>query len=128
MSLARIITDGAIPPARILIYGPHGIGKTTWACSAPAPIVIQTEDGLGRLRVPHFPLCRTYADVLESIGALYTDEHEYKTVVLDSLDWLEQLIWSSLAVPVASGPPSIEGHGYGKGYQYAADRNVAGVR
>ena len=79
----------------MIIYGEAGIGKTTFATSAPAPIVIQTEDGLGVLDAPRFPLATTFDDVLESLQVLATENHEFKSVVVDSLDWLEPLIWQA---------------------------------
>ena len=79
-------------PLRLLVFGPHGVGKTTFACNAPAPIVIQTEDGLGMLETPAFPLATDTANVFEALETLYNQEHEFRTVVLDSTDWLDNLI------------------------------------
>lgn len=79
-------------PLRLLPYGPHGVGKTTWAAQAPDPIFIQTEDGLGMLETPAFPLATSVAEVHEAIGTLYSESHEFRTVVLDSADWLDNLI------------------------------------
>jgi hypothetical protein len=122
ISLSSIKQNVPMPP-RIVVYGPEGLGKSTFASQAPSPIFIPTEDGLGKLVVKTFPLCTSYADVLEALGVLYNEKHEFKTVVLDSLDWLEALIWQEVAVvPKEGGPKSVEGHGYGKGYLYAADK------
>lgn len=109
-----------IAPPRIMLYGAHGVGKTTFASQAPNPVFIQTEDGLGSIRTTAFPLATSYQDVINAIGALYSEEHSYQTVVLDSLDWLESLIWQHVAR--VGGQASIEGFGYGKGYLFAADR------
>ena len=108
----------ALPP-RIVIYGEHGLGKSTFAAGAPAPIFIQTEDGLASLDVASFPLAARHEDVLEAVGALYAEEHDFETVVLDSLDWCEKLIWSYVARKHDKG--SIEDFGYGKGYTVAAE-------
>lgn len=99
---------------RIIIHGEPGIGKTTWACSAPDPVVIQTEDGLGNLDVAAFPLARSLSDVMEALAALYTEDHPYRSLVVDSLDWLEPLIWRHVCEQ--HGKASIEEFGYGKGY------------
>jgi hypothetical protein len=113
ISLSSLSRSSTKPP-RVLIHGMPGIGKTTFACSAPAPVVIQTEDGLGTLDVPAFPLAKSYDDVMQAIGALYEEPHEYQTVVLDSLDWLEPLVWAKTCATL--GVDSIEEPGYGKGY------------
>ena len=108
----------ALPP-RIVIYGEHGLGKSTFAAGAPAPIFIQTEDGLASLDVASFPLAARHEDVLEAVGALYNEQHSFETVVLDSLDWCEKLIWSYVARK--HDKQSIEDFGYGKGYTVAAE-------
>lgn len=73
---------------RLCFYGAHGIGKSTLASQFPAPIFIPTEDGLDALEVTSFPLATSLDDVRGSIGTLATQEHQFKTVVLDSVDWL----------------------------------------
>ena len=78
-----------------------------------------TEDGLGILKVPHFPLARTFDAVMEALAALYSEPHDYKTVVVDSVDWLEPLVWARPARTTAGR--SIEEPGYGKGYVAALD-------
>ena len=77
---------------RTYLYGPHGIGKNTWAAGAPNPIFIQTEDGMGLLESAAFPLATTSAQVHEAISVLYYEAHDFQTVVLDSADWLDNLI------------------------------------
>jgi hypothetical protein len=63
MTLDSITTNRATLPPRIVIYGDHGLGKTTFAASAPNAIVLRTEDGLAGLRVRTFPIARSYADL-----------------------------------------------------------------
>jgi hypothetical protein len=106
-------------PPRIILYGTEGIGKSTFGAGAPAAVFVQTEDGLGEIDCHAFPLARTLADVKANLAALYTEPHEYQTVVLDSLDWLERLIWEEVCR--AFGVKSIEkaDGGYGKGYTHA---------
>lgn len=91
-NLSSISRNKGIKAPRIMVYGTHGLGKTTFAAQAPAPIFIQTEDGLGNLEVDHFPLSKQYGDVRDQITALYTEDHEFRTVVIDSVDWLQNLI------------------------------------
>lgn len=113
ISLSSIQRNKAKPP-RILVHGMPGIGKTTFACAAPSPIVMQTEDGLGVLDVPAFPMPKTYNEVMEALVALYSEEHDYQTLVIDSLDWLEPIVWQGACE--ANEWESIESPSYGKGY------------
>jgi hypothetical protein len=46
-------------PPRIMIYGSEGVGKSTFGASAPKPIFIQTEDGLGEIDCAKFPLAKS---------------------------------------------------------------------
>ena len=49
--LSSITTGPAITPPRLLVYGPHGVGKTTFLSEAPSPILLPTEDGKGKLDI-----------------------------------------------------------------------------
>lgn len=119
ISLDSIKRGGDAKPPVALVHGVGGVGKTTLAAGAPEPIFVRTEDGLGNLDVAAFPLAANLGEVMEALGVLAGGGHEYKTVVVDSVDWLEQLIWRQVAID--SGHTSIEGLGYGKGYVLALD-------
>jgi hypothetical protein len=82
----------SIHAPRVFLYATHGIGKSTWAAGAPDPIFICTEDGLGSIDTSSFPIATKSADVMAAIATLYNEKHDYKTVVLDSVDWLENII------------------------------------
>jgi hypothetical protein len=88
--LQRITTGRTSAPPRLLVYGTEGIGKSTLASHAPRPIFIQTEDGLGEIDCHKFPLANSFDDVVGSLEALRTEKHDYQSVVVDSLDWLER--------------------------------------
>lgn len=86
-----------VVPPRIVIYGGHGIGKSTLASQFPRPIFISTEDGLDSLDVISFPRANHVNDVVKSVKTLIKEEHDFKTVVIDSVDWLiEPLIVSNV--------------------------------
>jgi hypothetical protein len=106
-------------PPRIIVYGTEGIGKSTLAARAPQPVFVQTEDGLGEIDCHKFPLAGSFDDVIAALTELHTEEHAFQSIVVDSLDWLERLIWD--AVCETYGAKSIEkvDGGYGKGYIYA---------
>lgn len=108
-------------PPRIMVYGTEGVGKSSCASRAPRPIFIQTEDGLNEIDCAKFPLARSLDEVLSALTELATEEHSFETIVIDSLDWLERMIWD--AVCRRESVTSIEkvGGGYGKGYSLALD-------
>lgn len=81
-----------IKPPRIFVYGVEGIGKTTFAAGAPSPIFLQSEDGQGALDLARFPPIEKVQDVRDALATLYLNEHDFGCVVLDTADWLEQLI------------------------------------
>lgn len=116
-SRLNVVKTNEVKPPRIVLYGGPGVGKTTFAASADAPIFICTEDGLGQLTVDHFPLVTTYEQIIDHIDALVSENHDYKTVVIDSLDWLESIIWAKVAAD--QGVTSIESIGFAKGYIFA---------
>ncbi len=117
--LEQIQIEAKPAPRRITLYGVHGVGKSTWGAATPEPIFIQTEDGLGDIKAPRFPLAASFGDVISAMGELYTEKNPFQTLVIDSLDWLEKLIWSEVCK--RKGVDSIEDIGYGKGYIFVMD-------
>jgi hypothetical protein len=108
-------------PPRIMAYGTEGIGKSTLAAGTPRPIFVQTEDGLGEIDCDKLPLIRSFDDVLAALTELETEAHDYETVVVDSLDWLERLIWDAVCKRETATTIEKVGGGYGKGYVLALD-------
>ncbi len=119
--LSSIVSSSAsFAPQRILLYGVQGLGKTTFGCTFESPILLRTEDGAAALDVPTFPtVCQSYGDIIAALSALHDGEHNFKTLVLDSLDWLEPLVFAQTCARLSV--PSIESVGYGKGYTEADD-------
>jgi len=119
MSLANIRSGRVSRPDRIILAGTEGVGKSTFAAGAPSPIFIAAEDGIGHLDVSSFPEPETIADVYEAIRVLRHDKHDHKTVVIDTVDWLEPLVWDEVCK--RNSWKNIEEPGYGKGFTIALD-------
>lgn len=119
ISMASLRRGAEVKAPRIMLHAPHGIGKTSLGAGMPKPVIIQTEDGLGMIDMPSFGLLKTYADVMDAVASLYSEEHDFQTVVIDSLDWLEPMVWTETCL--LNKWKDIEQPGFGKGYAAALD-------
>lgn len=121
MTLSSVVT-GPTDPWRVLLYGEPTVGKSTFGASAPAPIFLGAEDGTGRLDVPRFPPAQTWRDVLDALRELTEEPHAYKTIVIDTLDSLEPLVYRHVVGrdPKAENIEQVGG-GFQKGYVVAVD-------
>jgi len=117
--LERMHKGRRFEPSRLEVHGCEGIGKSSLAAQAPSPAFIATEDGLGQIDCHAFPLARCYEDVVGYLEALRDERHDYQTVVIDTVDWLERLIWNRVCLD--RNVKNIEDIGYQKGYVFALD-------
>jgi hypothetical protein len=118
---------------RCVFYGAEGVGKTTLAANAPDPIWLDAEDGSGLVTVARYPfregedghVPRTYQDLVDAVSDLTRSPHDYKTLVIDTADAVEALLWRHIVQrdkgKVKAALENIEDYGYGKGYQVAVD-------
>jgi hypothetical protein len=104
---------------KIVIVGQGKIGKTTFAAMAPNAIGILTEDGADAVDANAFPLASSLTEVYAAIDTLISQEHDFQTLFIDSLDWLEPLVQDHVCK--ANNWKNIEQPGFGKGYVAAAE-------
>lgn len=75
----------------ITIAGSAGRGKTTFGSTFPNPVLIRVEDGSASVPdMPALPLCKTYEEVVEQLALLVKEDHDFKTVVIDSVTKLDE--------------------------------------
>ena len=115
----NILTGRIARPQKAVIFGPEGIGKSTLAAQFPAPVFLDTEGGTHHLDVARRPPPELWDDVTKAVAALATEAHEFKTLVLDTVDWLEKLLVDHVCKQ--ANKTSIEDFGYGKGYVVLAE-------
>lgn len=109
------------------VVGEAGMGKTTLAATFPKPVFIRTEDGMASLAgmdVQAFPVARSFSEVMEQIAVLAREEHDFKTLVIDSITQLNTIIEKEIVEsepnPKNRSMPKCCG-GYGAGYAMASE-------
>ena len=112
------ITRGPVKSAiKMLVYGPEGVGKTTFASRLPGCVFIDTEGSTKHMDVARFDSPSELGDVVEQLSYVVACPEKFGTVVIDTVDWMEKLIFD--AVCRDKKISNIEEIGYGKGYVYA---------
>lgn len=120
------LTESEHEPPNIIVYGGRGVGKTTFAASAPKPVMIRTEKVGHFPGVQMFPVAEKFADVMSAMTALATQDHDFETLIVDSLDWLEGLVWRHLIEKRPTDEKGrqvrdVQDYGFGKGFIHALD-------
>lgn len=112
----QIIT-GIMPKAtKAVLYGPEGIGKTTFASKAPMPLFIDTEGSTTRLNVRRLPAPGSFSMILEQVKFVLNDPTVCQTLVVDTADWAQRMCTDAVCARYQKS--GIEDFGYGKGYSY----------
>lgn len=105
-------------PPRIILLGEEKVGKTTFASQFPHPILIpiKGEEGADSLNIAKFPTAEKLQDIMDAMESLATQEHTFKTLILDSTSALEPIIQEQVCKE--HGVKNIEKvlDGWGKGY------------
>ncbi len=113
MQVIRGIQPGAL---KVVVYGPEGIGKSTFASQFPDPLFIDTEDGTRHMDVARTPKPTSWPYLLSLVKEVQQDPSLCRTLVLDTADWAEQLCAKHICD--SHSVKGIEDFGYGKGYVY----------
>lgn len=116
MELVRGIIPG---PKKIVIYGPEGIGKSTFASKFPDPVFCDTEGSTKSMDVTRFESPKEWDDIFAAIKYVEAHPDCCKTFVLDTADWAEMLCIKYTCKK--GGVNGIEDYGYGKGYVYVME-------
>jgi hypothetical protein len=101
-------------PQKVVLYGPEGVGKSTLAGQSPDPVFLDTEGGTHHLDVARFDAVTTWEEITAAVTQLAKADHPFKTLVVDTADWLEKRLAEHLCRK--SNKESIEDFGYGKGW------------
>lgn len=126
----EVISGKKTEPRRIIATGVHGVGKSTFAASAPNPIFIECKDeGLNDIGPDRLPITETWQDVLNRFEWVHENDRTHKTLVVDHLSGLEEIIFAQVAKD--KGVDHIEEVSkYKTGYEFALkywDQFIAGL-
>ena len=114
------IIRGKLPCAKkVLIYGPEGIGKSTFAAHFPAPLFIDTEGSTKEMDVARTPAPSSWTMLLEQVAYVKQHPDICRTLVVDTLDWAEQMCVAHICA--LHNKTGIEDFGYGNGYVYSKE-------
>lgn len=101
LTVSDLVQKQAELPSRVIVHGLPGIGKSSLPAFGPTPVYIMTklETGIvslkGSGRVPEtvgiFPECKSWRDIFNALAWLEEEEHQFKTVVLDTLNGAEKM-------------------------------------
>ncbi|MEE4245216.1 MAG: ATP-binding protein [Kangiellaceae bacterium] len=119
MSLLKTVTQGKkIKPLALLLHGVHGIGKSTFGSQATKPIFIGSEEN-DELDTSRFPKVERWSDLIAQLKTLKDEDHDYKTVVIDTVDSLEQVAQKDIVK--ANETMATAMGGFGKAYEKQRD-------
>lgn len=116
MELIRGVLQSA---QKVVLYGPEGIGKSTFAAQFPEPVFIDTEGSTKHMDVTRFPKPTSWAMLLAEVQEVVQNPAMCKTLVVDTADWAELLCTKHICDKFSKA--SIEEFGYGKGYTYLSE-------
>lgn len=117
--MALDITRGFLfKPQKVCVYGPEGIGKSTFAAKFPDPLFIDTEGSTNLMDVARLPRPTSWTIILQMISEVIK-EQPCKTLVIDTIDWAEQLCVDHICAKYKKN--GIEEFGYGAGYVHVRE-------
>lgn len=113
----NIIRGKQINAQKVVLYGPEGVGKSTFAAQFPDPIFIDTEGSTDNLDVARVkPL--SWTELTQNVEYFISHPDELGTLIIDTADWAERMCIEHILA--SNGWKGIEDPGYGKGYVYVA--------
>jgi len=116
----EIIKGKILGAQKIVVYGPEGIGKSTFVSQFPNALFIDTEGSTKHMDVARTPKPSSWTMILEQVQYVKQNPTSFQTLVIDTADWAERLCIESICSE--NQKTGIEDFGYGKGYIYLVEK------
>lgn len=114
------ISQGVVQTAlKVVVYGPEGIGKSTFASQFPEPLFIDTEGSTNHMNVKRLENPSSWEMLKQEISYVRDMKGLCNTLVIDTIDWAEQLCIEHICAK--HNKTGIEDFGYGNGYVYVKE-------
>lgn len=114
------INQGVVQSAlKVVVYGPEGIGKSTFASRFPDPLFIDTEGSTNHMNVKRLEKPSSWTMLMQEVQYIKSTPGICKTLVIDTVDWAEQLCVEHICAK--HNKTGIEDFGYGNGYVYVKE-------
>jgi len=104
---------------KVVLYGPEGIGKSTFASMFPAAVFEDTEGSTDHMDVVRTPKARSFTELKQHVQHFIQHPDQLGTYVVDTFDWAERLATEDLLA--SKQVQGIEDFGFGKGYVYLGE-------
>lgn len=85
---APILTHANLRAPKGIVYGPPGVGKTSFGATAQKALIVDCENGAAHVHCDRTPYLPNWAAIQPWLDGLAAGGHDYETVVIDSVDWL----------------------------------------
>lgn len=107
-------------PINIMVYGIHGIGKSTFPTEAPKPIYLGSEEN-DELDVDRLPKIMSWQELINQLEWLIKNDHGYQTLVIDTIDALQQIAQKDILDSQPGKTMATAFGGFGKAYEKMSD-------
>ena len=104
---------------KVVIYGPEGIGKSTFASQFPGAVFIDTEGSTDNMDVSRLDKPSSYTMLKNEIAWVKANPTCCKTLIIDTIDWAESLVIADVCAQ--HGKKGIEDFSWGNGYTYTKE-------
>lgn len=115
----KIIRGKQHSAKKVVIYGPEGIGKSTFASKFPDPVFIDTEGSTKEMDVARFEKPSSWTMLMDQVEYVHTHPDACRTLVIDTIDWAEMMCIEFICDK--HHKDGLESFGYGNGYVYTKE-------